>query len=527
LSIDRLPQMLAASPDRQLRFVSLDGGMITKTFSQAHADVALLMSELSASGIGAGDLVGLLGPNTYEWAIADLALIGLRCVSVALSAEAKVGPADLREMIERYRLSGLLVTRAVPAGTELPPAAALLEERPLALSPARWPSADRPVLPADVFTIAFSSGTTGSRKGLMLTRDGIENTIEVSSRAWEVRADDDILIVMPFSNFQQRYLLYLAIAAGCGASVVPPERMFFMLKSLKPTIILGPPSFFELVRNRVTAAGPLARLPFVLLDACAPGPLSRPLRTRLGRKWTGMYGSRARLMFTGSAPVPPQMVKWFQRLGAPLFEVYGTTETGWIAFNLPGRHRTGAAGRPVDGTEVEIGDDSEVIVRTKRPQAAGYVFDGLESAPSVFLPDGAIATGDLGRLGPDGFLRLTGRKKNVIITRSGVKINPEELEAEIENACRVARAVVVPYDPGGLLACIAWLEDDLANERAAELDAYITRTNTGREAPRRISRVVLRPAAELTVESGLLTRNFKIDRNAVVRVVFGGKAGAP
>ena len=108
------PKMLAANPDRRMRFVSLDGGMITKTFSQVHEDVAQLMSELSSSGIGAGDLVGLLGPNTYEWAIADLALIGLRCVSVALPAEGKIEPIELREMTERYRLSALLVTRAVP-----------------------------------------------------------------------------------------------------------------------------------------------------------------------------------------------------------------------------------------------------------------------------------------------------------------------------------------------------------------------------------------------------------------------------
>jgi long-chain acyl-CoA synthetase len=527
LSIDGLPGLLAASPDQRLRFVALDGTMLTKTFAQALADVEALMAELDASGIGPGDLVGLLGPNTYEYAIADLALIGLRCVSVALAVEGRPRPDELRELTERYQLAALLVTRAVPAGTELPPVSALLEERPLRLTPARWPAAGRPELPEGVFTIVFSSGTTGGKKGLMLTRDGIDNTIEVSSRAWAVRPDDDILIVMPFSNFQQRYLLYLAITAGCGATVVPPERLFFLLKSINPTIILGPPSFYELAYNRVTAAGRLARLPFVLLDACALGPLSRPLRARLGRKWTGMYGSRVRLMLTGSAPVAPQVVRWFQRLGAPLFEVYGSTETGWIAFNLPGRSRVGAAGRPVDGTDVELGADSEVIVRTKRPQAAGYVFHGLESAPAVFLPDGAIATGDLGRFSPDGFLTLTGRKKNIIITRSGVKINPEELESEIEQACRVTRAVVLPYDPSGLLACIAWLEDDTAGGRAAELDAYISRANQARDAPRRISRVIIRPSAELTVESGLLTRNFKIDRQAVTRAVFGGKAGAP
>ncbi|HEV2377242.1 MAG TPA: AMP-binding protein [Streptosporangiaceae bacterium] len=524
LALASLPELLAANPGHRVRFLSLDGELLTKSFADMHADVTQLMSELQTAGIKAGDFVGVLGPNSYEWAIADLALLGLACVSVALPVERNVQPDELRELTERYRLSALLVTRAVPADAELPPGCAVLESRPLRLSPAQWPVGERPQLPPDVFTIVFSSGTTGSKKGLMLTKEGIENTIRTSMDAWQVGPADDILIVMPFSNFQQRYLLYLAVAAGCDASVVAPERMFSKLKSLEPTIILGPPSFFELVCNRVTAEDLRGRLPYhaaALLHACLPGWAGRGVQARLGRKWTGMYGSRARLMFTGSAPVPPRMVKLFQQLGAPLFELYGSTETGWIAMNLPGRARVGSPGRPVNGVTVEIGSDSEVVVRSQHPQSAGYVFEGVESNPSVFLGDGRIATGDLGYLDGAGFLRLTGRKKNIIITRSGVKINPEELESGIENGCPVTRAMVVPSDASGLLACIVWLDDPESVERMAEVDAYIKRANQAQDAPRRITQVIFRPAKELTVENGFLTRNFKIDRGAVVRAVFG------
>jgi long-subunit acyl-CoA synthetase (AMP-forming) len=442
---------------------------------------------------------------------------------VALPAENRPQPDELRELSERYRLSALLVTKALPVGGDLPPATALLEERPLRLTPSRGPKDEFPELPADVFSVAFSSGTSGSKKGLMMTKAGVANTVLTSQEAWKVGAGDDILIVMPFSNFQQRYLMYLAIWSGCSTMVVAPERMFQKLKTFEPTIVLGPPSFYELVANRVDAASGREKLPYrlaALLHAVAPDVVGRRIRARLGRRWTGMYGSRVRLMFTGSAPVPPRVVRLFQQLGLPLFEVYGSTEVGWIAFNLPGRHRTGTAGRPVRGVSVELADDSEVIVRSEHPQAAGYVFEGVETQPSVFLPDGGIATGDLGRFEGAGFLRLAGRKKNVIITRSGVKINPEDLELDIERACRITRAVVASPDGDGLLTCVVWLDDWQSAERTAEVEAYVADANCGRDAARRIAHVVFRPDKELTVENGLLTRNFKVDRTAVMREIF-------
>ncbi|MBB5783105.1 AMP-binding protein [Nonomuraea jabiensis] len=497
--VDSLVARLAEHPGQRMRFLARDGSTLVKTYAEIHDDARLLMAELRDSGLGAGDLVGVLGPNCYEWILADLALLALGCVPVAIPAENRHDAAEIGALVDRYRLAALLVTRALPGEAGLPAATASLSDRPVKLDPVRH--ADAPELPPGVRTIAFSSGTAGTQKGLLLTDDGIANTVELSARAWRVTPDDDIAIVMPYSNFQQRYLTYLAIWTGCAATVVPPEIMFQAFKTVEPTIILGPPSFFELLHHRVMAADPAERM-------------------ERGRGWLSMYGSRVRLMYTGSAPVPPAMVTLFQELGAPLYELYGSTEIGWIAMNVPGLARIGTAGRPVDGITVELGDDGEVVVRAERPQVVGYVYEGVETQDAVFLPDGRIATGDLGVI-EDGFLRLTGRKKNVIITRSGVKINPAELEADLERALPGVRAMVALPDGAALLACVVWIEDIEDTARAAEIEAYIKRMNAGREPSHRIATTLVRPAEELTVESGLLTRNFKIDRGAVARAVWG------
>jgi long-chain acyl-CoA synthetase len=518
--LDSLYERLAEYPDRRLRLVSPVGTVEFKTFSQLHTDVTLLMSQLRGCGVAAGDLVGIMGPNSYAWIVADLALLTLDCVSVALPVENTEDHVDTGELAERYELSALLISKLLPIRGELSAETAFLEDRPVSL--VRRQPTRRPKLPQGIFTIAFSSGTAGTKKGLMLSRAGVENTIETSARAWKLRHDDEILIVMPFSNLQQRYLMYLAIRCGAGAIVVSPERMFQKLKTLEPTIVLGPPSFFEIVENRIRASQHWAKIPYYVasaLHAILPRA-SRPIRARLGRKWTGIYGSRIRLLLTGSAPVPPRLVEVFHRVGAPLYEVYGSTEVGWITFNLPEKYQIGTAGAPVEGVAVEIGADGEVVVRSAAAQAIGYIFEGVETQDSVFLADGKIATGDLGRFNYSGFLKLIGRKNNVLITRSGVKINPEELEHDIEQACPIEKAVVLGTVHGTTLSCVVWLHDDEDPHRRREVEMSIVRTNKRRGSSHQITKIIFRPACELTAKSGLLTRNLKINRAAVVREIL-------
>jgi long-chain acyl-CoA synthetase len=520
--LSRLLDKLRERPERRMRFMGMDGVLVERSFGEVHADVTAVTAELRAGGLGPGDLVGVMGVNSYEWVLADLALLGLGCVSVALPAEQRGERADLAALVERYRLRALLLTRPPQTRTPVPAEVAVLFQRPLSFR-SRDVGTAGPAVPAEAFTIAFSSGTAGTRKGLVLSRAGVANTIATSGRAWEITGDDNILIVMPFSNFQQRYLMYTAIWFGAEATVVAPERMFQKLKSFAPTIILGPPSFYEIVHNRVRAAKPRERMRHRMaaaLYAVAPRRLTRPLRARLGAVWTGMYGPRVRLMLTGSAPVPARVVKLFQQLGAPLFEVYGSTEVGWIALNTPKAFRVGTAGRPADGVDVWLAPDGEVLVRSPYPQALGYLFDGEETQASVFLDDGTIATADVGAFDRAGFLRLTGRKKNIIVTRSGVKISAEELERDVADGCRVSTAMVFATEPTGLLTCVVWLDDWQSARRRAEVEANVDNLNRTREPALRITRVVFRPDTELTVDSGLLTRNLKLDRTAAMRAVL-------
>ncbi|HYI62228.1 MAG TPA: AMP-binding protein [Acidimicrobiales bacterium] len=497
-----------------------DGKLLVKSYSEVRTDVEQLMSDLRDCDLGAGDLVGVLGPNSYEWAVADLALLGLGCVSVAVPTEPSNRPVDIRGISERYQLSAVLVTGPLRVDGDLPPEAAVLGDGRSTLR--KRIVADPPSLPEEVFTIAFSSGTAGTTKGLMVSQLGISNTIQQTGLAWEVTPDDDVLIAMPFSSLQQRVMLYVAIWFGFDATVVAPERMFQKLRDLAPTIILGPPSFFEIVETRLRAASAREALPRHLAAALhlVPGDASLRLRQRLGRRWTDIYGRRARLLLTGSAPVSPRLVALFHQLGRPLYEIYGCTEVGWVTSNLPGAYRIGTAGRPVKGVEVTIGSDDEILVDARCPQVLGYVFDGVETQDAVFRPDGTIATGDLGHLDGDGYLQLVGRKKNVIVTRSGVKINPEELEHDIEASCQVKKAVVVSNGHGSSLSCVVWLDEWQEAERVQAIETYISNANAKKDSAHKISNVVFRPDQELTPETGLLTRNLKVDRNAVMQKVF-------
>jgi long-chain acyl-CoA synthetase len=522
MMIDTLQTRLLEAPDQRLRLISSAGVEEVKSFAELHADVRLLQTQLRECGVVAGDLVGILGPNSYAWVVADLALVGMDCVSVALPVEHATS-VDTETLVERYALSALLISNSLQTSHPVSPHAAFLEDRPVSV--VRRENPDHQRLPQDVFSVAFSSGTAGTRKGLLISRAGLANTLELSACAWELTHRDEILVAMPFSHFQQRYLVYLAIACGAAASIVPAERVFREMKNLSPTIILGPPSFFEIVDNRIRGARRRKRIPYYLavaLHATLPRT-SRGLRRRLGRPWLDMYGARVRLLLVGSAPVSPRLLTAFRCLGAPLYQVYGMTEVGWIGFNLPARNRVGSVGAPVEGVDVTLDDDGEIIIESRAPQALGYIFDGGDTHDSVFLADGQIATGDLGHMDDDGFLYLVGRKKNVIITRSGVKLNPETLERDIVRTCPIKEAVVVATQGAATLICVVWLEDDENLDRRREVQEGVDHVNQLQESSHRIADVVFRPARELTPESGLLTRSQKINRATVMQTILHGQ----
>lgn len=487
-------------------------------------DVRALTRHLVAAGLTPGMRVGVRGDNTYEWVVLDLALIGVGAVPVALPIPDFTGVGNA-ELARRFGLSMVFATKDA-VGPDDDASVARLDEL-LSLPPV-VPDPDPPApvgkrAPAgtrEPFTVVFSSGTAGRLKCLLIAWRGVAKLIEAMGEAYALRPTDRIMIALPLSTFQQRYLTYLAIRNDCSVVLTTPRHMLPSLQRDRPTILLGPPNFYELAENRFRQ---LARGRRRLLEAAAapaavlPTALARRWRRRVFRPYHLLYGGAMRLMLVGSAPIRPGTLSFFRTAGLPLYQIYGMTETGFLTWNRPGANRIGTVGRAVYPGTVFLGDDGEVLIRHPWHICIGYEGESPEDAAAVLGPDDTVATGDLGELDPDRYLTIRGRKKNVLVTTGGHKIQLEELEAELCRATRVTRAAVFePADATGLAAAL-WYDGDADAVRAVVRE-QVRQVNARLAISLRIDRVALIEGVP-AVDGPLFNRNLKLNRDAVRRTV--------
>lgn len=507
-----LPTRLLESPHTNLYCYDHGGAIRRISYERIYQDVHELVEDLKACGVEPRCAVGLAGPNDYAWVVCDLALIALDCVSVCFT-EASLKDATFEQLGSRYNLHAMLLTSTRHTSVRYPHWVGIYGAGPLRL--VRRALETERQFPSDVFSLSFSSGTTGTTKCLMMSKNGIEQTVSISGHAWRVTPSDNILVVLPFSNMQQRTMVYIALWFGFSVSVVTPERMFRALSEMSPTIVIGPPAFFEGLEREVWA-NPVSRALLRAFIATWPSPvasrlLSFLLRNTLLYRYKARWRRSTRLLLVGSAPVRKTTLQLYRCLNIPLYEVYGLTEFGWIAFNLPKVSRVGSAGKPLRHIQLSFKPDGEIIVHSQFSQSLGYVYDG-ENEMGIYTAQG-ITTGDIGHLDPDGYLYLVGRKKNVLVTRSGCKLNPEVIEARVECIERVTRAAVLQDDTA--LVCIVWLPRERFQEDKELVSAEIRVVNTRSAISERIDRLVFREAVELTEETGLLTRNCKLNRSVL------------
>jgi long-chain acyl-CoA synthetase len=499
----------------EIRFIS---------WAQVGRDVEELAARLDSQGVRAGSRVGIRGHNSYQWLALDLALLQLGAVPVAVPVPDFKGTPNA-ELMTRYGMVAMFAgpeSRSAKDG----PAVASLER---ILDPAEAVSVVEAPVPEgrqvrvndrEVFTLAFSSGTAGRVKCLLLAWPGVEALVEAQSAAYPCRPGDRIMIALPLSTFQQRYLCYLAVRNDCDVVLTTAARFVPSLPLARPTILLGPPNFYEFVEKRYRALDPRRRR---LLDTAAalavvlPGSsLKRRWRRTVFRSFHAMYGGCLRLMLVGSAPVRPGMLEFFGRAGFELYQIYGMTEIGYLTWNRPSGNRPGSVGRQVYPGTVRLGEDGEVLVQHDRHLCVGYEGESPEDAAAVFRSCDTIATGDLGEFDADGYLHLRGRKKNIIITTGGQKIQVEDLEADLCLAQGVHHAALFPVEGSGL-AVTAWYEGSHDQTHAAIL-RRIAQINSRLGGELQIRQLALAQGA-LTAESPLLNRNLKINREMVWRAM--------
>jgi long-subunit acyl-CoA synthetase (AMP-forming) len=381
----------------------------------------------------------------------------------------------------------------------------------------------RRIAGTDVSTIIFSSGTSGQLKALLLSRAGVEMAV-TSFAAWDLAPGDGILVALPLSIFQQRLMIYAALRADCDILLSDSVNLFRSLKVLSPSVVLGPPALFETVEKRFDALpGWRYALLALLSTLCAVLPAGARARVRrhLFAEAHEAFGGRVRVLLTGSAPSKPSTLALYERAGIPLYQSYGLAEVGFIAWNRPGRNRALSVGHPVVPGSVTIAEDGEILVALDTPQAIGYYGVDPEEEQRTFLGGGRIATGDLGCFDGDGFLHITGRKKNLILLQSGEKIQSELLERRLGEVPGVECAVVVGGDPlPGLVALVAIDPSAGAEDEARvrdEVQRVVNTLNNGVKPGARIVRFII-TRMPFKPKTGLVTRNLKIDRKAVVKI---------
>ncbi len=541
-------------------------GYVPITYAQLAERIRRVASGLLRCGVGVGDRVALLMENIPEWAVADYAILSIGAVTTPLYCSHR--PQDmayiLRDAGARMAITsgGKLAARLQEAGASCPELEAIFaleaegagggNVRPFAELEAS--DADEPMLEArlreidrnTLATLIYTSGTTGDPKGVMLTHGNILANLEAVPDIFTFCPDDKMLSFLPLAHSLERmaghFLPYTA-----GISVAFAERPDTVAKNMleaRPTILIAVPRLLEVVHSRVTGQigkrpAPVRAMFLALLeDGCETRrlPLWRRMRRRLldalvGKKIRDRFGGRLRVIVSGGAPLSIEVAEFFEAIGLPVLEGYGMTEAApLISVNPISDRRLGTVGKAVRNVEIRIADDGEILVRGPNVMA-GYWHREEETRHTIV--DGWLHTGDLGELDADGYLRITGRKKDLIVNSGGENIAPQRIEAML-TADEMIEQVVVYGDRKPYLvaivapareACLAWAREmglpqvDWEQLASSEILRKMLQTRISKHlrslAPHEQIRRIRVRERPFTIEEGLLTPTMKIKRGEV------------
>ncbi|MCF3122481.1 AMP-binding protein [Streptomyces arenae] len=482
MTIAELGERYREHTDARLTEIDISGKRRVITYSRLHELATERAERLAAAGVEPGHLVGIRAPSTIDWALWDLATLMRGAVVKAFPEDTEI--PDPAGFIARHELALLI-------------ADGLTADCPAAIAPDALPGPD--VVPDtagrvdrdQVHSLVYSSGTSGKLKGLNITAKGSEYVINQFVEAYRLTADDSHLIFLPLSNYQQRLSLYCCLWLGADLTLAPYQRVFQVIRSERPTFLIGPPVFYDTALQLYRKTGGTSTLGEFL-------------------------GGAIRFLITGMAPIRRETLDAFWERDVKLLEVYGLNETGMVAWNTEDAHRLGTVGKLLDAGHVRFLDDGEVILKRPAPQSSGYFELPDDGADETYRPDGSIATGDFGVLDDDGFLTLIGRKKDVIVLGNGRKVHPALIEDAFAGLDGIADIIVVPTPETGRLGAVVTTTDPEDAALPAKVRARIEEVNRGLDTHQRVVSVIF-SARQLRSDPRFMTGNLKLSRASVAR----------
>ena len=505
----------AASPTRERRTIPrlwLDGvakdrptpaylteeaeGWREHSWAECATAVDELAHGLLALGVRKGDAFAILGSTRLEWALFDFALALVGGVTAPIYANSS--PKDCAHVIEHSEAVGVLVEddaqRAKIEELGLPHVltfAELDELRARGREHAQaQPDAVREAADAveedDLFTYIYTSGTTGPPKACMIRHRNYYAMVAKIDDLDEFVVDDDVLLLyLPLAHNFGRLKHLAGPYVGYTVAFCPdPLRVAEVIPAVRPTVLPSVPRVYEKIHTAVTArfdaetgarrrivlwALAVGRKVSALRQAGRPIPAPLALQHRLAdrlvyAKVRERIGGRLRIGVSGGAPLAKEIAEFFHALDILVLEGYGLTEcTTAATVNRPGRFRFGTVGPALPGVELRIAEDGEVLIRSDTI-FAGYYKDEAATA-EVLTEDGWLRSGDVGELDADGFLKITDRKKDLIVTAGGKNVAPQNLENALKTSKYVSQALVVGDRKPYVAALITLDEHEIAGWR--------------------------------------------------------------
>ena len=573
MAVDTIPRKVLDNgvrmADRPAYYIRTVDGWQPTTWSRYADEVRTVGKSLIALGLEEGQAVNILGFNRPEWVITHVAAMAVggvpagiyttnsptECSYIVGHCEAPVillEDESQWEKIKKVRgeLPNLRHAVMMQAAPEIADDMVLSWDEFIVkgegVSDQDFESRLDALAADQLGTLIYTSGTTGPPKGVMLSHDNLIWTGAQAIGPLGLTAADSAVSYLPLSHIaEQSFSIHLAAQLGYAVYYAESiEKLADNLKEVQPTLFFAVPRVWERFYAGVTAQlGHATGIKKRIADwAQSIGRKVNDLRMR-GEEPAGMLTfqyqlaerlvfakvkaalgmSNARIAAVGAAPVSKEILEFFAGLDLPVVEVYGQSEdTGPTSTNLPGATRLGSVGKAWPGVEVKIADDGEILVKG-RNVFMGYYKDPEATADTLI--DGWLHSGDLGEFDGDGYLWITGRKKDIIITAGGKNVAPKPLESGMKNHHLVSEAVVIGDRRKFLSAVITVDEDAYAAsgmsgpahespELRSEIQSAIDDLNSHFARVEQIKKFTILPR-QLSIEGGELTPTLKVKRSKV------------
>lgn len=582
--LSTIPEMLALQVEKRPDAVGWKSWDPVKkswrdwTFRQGYDEVQRWRHAFAGLGLTRGTRVAMLLPNCIEAVLFDQAALAnaltpvpLHAIDTPKSSAYILNDSGAEVLVTNKKLKWRLVSEAA----ELPNLKLVVitdddfADDPDADIPmlsletwlAKTPDAPLPPGPrsTDLAALVYTSGTTGNPKGVMLTHRNVLSNLRGVLQSLQPYADETLLSFLPLSHTFERTASYY-LAVGTGLTLAFNRSIATLaddLKSIRPTILMSVPRVYDMIYGKLRDG--LAKKPAYVrylfnwavevgwrrfcrenglpiepsgrawLDPLVAGFLDK----KIGKQLRSVFGDRIHLYISGGAALNPAVAKVFLGLGVPIFQGYGMTETSpIIAVNKVGQNHPSTVGPKLDNIEVKLGDGGELLVRG--PSVMQGYWHREEATRAILSDDGWLSTGDVAEIYQDGCIRITGRIKEIIVTSTGEKVPPADLEAAVETDPLFAQTLAVG-DDRICIALVAVVNPDEWQRLCAELklDPEDPKSLDSREAQQAALKRIKKAAADFpnygvprlvklvrepwTIENGMLTPTLKLKRSIITR----------